>query len=65
MSITHLPPDIEIGRLQRMKEAVLGGKPERRSSIVATPEWIADIEAKLTALGARPTSASSIKPMAR
>ena len=45
-----LPPAIEISRLQRMKEAVLGEQPKRCSFIGATDDWIAETDARLAAL---------------
>lgn len=45
-----LPLAIEISRLQRMKEAVLGEQPKRCSFIGATDDWIAETDARLAAL---------------
>jgi hypothetical protein len=50
MTIFHLPPAVEISRLKRMKDAVLGVRPKQRSSIVATDDWIAEIDARLSVL---------------
>lgn len=50
MPTSHLPPAVEISRLRRLKEAVLGGELERRSLIVATDDWIAEVNARLAAL---------------
>lgn len=49
MVVFRLPPAVEIGRLQRLKEAVCGGR-QRRSSIVADEDWIYDIDARLSEL---------------
>lgn len=50
MPTSQLPPAVEISRLWRLKEAVLGGEFERRSLIVATDDWIAEVDARLAAL---------------
>jgi hypothetical protein len=51
MPTSQLPPAIEISRLSRLKEAVLGGgELNRRSLIVATDDWIAEVDARLAAL---------------
>ncbi len=46
----HVPPDFEVNRLLRLKEAVLGGKQKCHSFIVATDDWIAKIDARLAVL---------------
>jgi hypothetical protein len=45
-----LPPAVEISRLRRLMEAVLGGELKRRSLIIATDDWIAEVDARLAAL---------------
>lgn len=50
MNIAGLPPLIEFRRLQRLKEVVLGAEIRRPSSMVATEDWIADIDARLAGL---------------
>ena len=50
MSSSHLPPAVEISRLRRLMEAVLGGELKRRSFIIATDDWIAEVDARLAAL---------------
>ena len=50
MPTSQLPPAVEISRLRRLKEAVLGGELKRRSSIVATDDWIAEVDTRLAAL---------------
>ncbi len=47
MPMFHLPPAIEVNRLLRLREAILGGKQKRHSSIGATDDWIAEIDARL------------------
>jgi hypothetical protein len=50
MNVVSLPPLIEFQRLQRLREAVLGSEIKRPSSMVATEDWIADIDARLADL---------------
>jgi len=50
MLTSRLPPAVEIGRLRRLKETVLGGKATPRSSIIATDDWIAEVDARLADL---------------
>ncbi len=49
MLTSRLPPAIEISRLRRLKETVLGER-KRRSSIIATDDWIAEVDARLAFL---------------
>lgn len=49
MLTSRLPPAIEINRLRRLKEAVLGER-KRRSSIIATDDWVAEVDARLAVL---------------
>ena len=50
MLASRLPPAVEIGRLRRLKQAVLGEQPRCRSSIIATEDWIAQVDARLADL---------------
>lgn len=50
MLTSRLPPAVEIGRLRRLKETVLGGKATPQSSIIATDDWIAEVDARLADL---------------
>ena len=48
MNISPLPPAIEIARLQRMKEAFLGGESRKRFvSMIPEEDWLAEINARL------------------
>ncbi|HWV96936.1 MAG TPA: hypothetical protein VN130_07305 [Xanthobacteraceae bacterium] len=62
MNMPQLPPAVELGRLRRLKEAVIGAPGPRQSSIVATDDWIADIDARLSELerAVLPPSAGSL-----
>jgi hypothetical protein len=50
MLTSRLPPAVEFSRLQRLKETVLGDEPKRQSSIIATDDWIAEVDARLADL---------------
>lgn len=47
---SRLPPAVEISRLRRLREAVLGGERKRQSSIIAADDWIAEVDARLADL---------------
>lgn len=47
----RMPKVIEIGRLQRLKQAVLGAENRQpKTGIVATDDWLADLDARITDL---------------
>ena len=47
----QMPKVIEIGRLQRLKQAVLGAEIRQpKAGIVATDDWLADLDARITDL---------------
>jgi hypothetical protein len=53
MNISPLPPALEIARLQRMKEAFLGGESRKRfESMIAEEDWLAELNARLEHLQA-------------
>jgi hypothetical protein len=46
-----LPKLVELSRLQRLKDAVLGSEISgSRSRIVTTDDWVADLEARIAEL---------------
>jgi len=47
----QMPKVIEIGRLQRLKQAVLGAEIRQpKAGIVTTDDWLADLDARITDL---------------
>lgn len=50
MNIVPMPAALEFRRLQRLKEAVLGSEIQRPSSIVASDDRVAEINARLADL---------------
>jgi len=49
MLTSRLPPAVEFSRLRRLKETVLGER-KCRSSIIATDDWLAEVDARLAVL---------------
>jgi hypothetical protein len=54
MSFSHLAPVLEIARLQRIREACVGAaeKSKASTSVIAAPEWLAEVDARLQRLEA-------------
>jgi hypothetical protein len=50
MLTSRLLPAVEFSRLQRLRETVQGGQPTRQSSIIASDDWIAEVDARLADL---------------
>lgn len=47
----QMPKVIEIGRLQRLKQAALGAEIRQpKAGIVATDDWLADLDARIADL---------------